>query len=63
MELHRQLAVGALDFDVGRGASNAQYLVVVAFSVGGQNDEAFLKTECRYFVLVPSSVSVLEHVS
>ena len=37
MELQRQLAIGALDLLLGGGAGYAQHLVVVAFSVAGQN--------------------------
>ena len=37
MELQRQFAIGALDLLLGGGAGQAQHLVVVAFSVAGQN--------------------------
>ncbi len=37
MELQRQLAIGAFDLLLGGGAGHAQHLVVVAFSVAGQN--------------------------
>ena len=37
MELQRQFAVGALDLLLGGGAGYAQNLIVVAFSVAGQN--------------------------
>src|SRR6266852_1896662 len=37
MELQRQFAVGALELLIGGGAGYAQHLVVVAFSVAGQN--------------------------
>ncbi len=37
MELQRQFAVGALELLVGRGAGYSQHLIVVAFSVAGQN--------------------------
>ena len=37
MKLQRQLAIGALDLLIGGGAGYAQHLVVVAFSVAGQN--------------------------
>jgi hypothetical protein len=37
MELQRQFAVGALEFLVGCRAGYAQNLIVVAFSVAGQN--------------------------
>ena len=37
MELQRQFAIGALDLLLGGGAGDAQHLVVVAFSVAGQN--------------------------
>src|SRR5208282_330551 len=36
MVRHRQLAVSALDFDVGGGACDTKYLVKIAFCVGGQ---------------------------
>jgi hypothetical protein len=38
MELQGQFAIGALNFLLGGGAGNAQYFVVIAFSVAGQND-------------------------
>jgi uncharacterized membrane protein len=37
MELERQFAIGALDLLIGGGAGYAQHLIVVAFSVAGQN--------------------------
>ena len=37
MELQRQFAVGALELLLGCGAGYAQNLIVVAFSVAGQN--------------------------
>ena len=37
MELQRQFAVGALELLIGCGAGYAQNLIVVAFSVAGQN--------------------------
>jgi hypothetical protein len=37
MELQRELAVGALEFDFGDSAGHAQHFVVVAFGVRGQN--------------------------
>jgi len=37
MELQRQFAISAFDLLLGGGAGQAQHLVVVAFSVAGQN--------------------------
>ena len=36
MVRHRQLTVGALDFDLSRRPAHAEYLVIIAFCVGGQ---------------------------
>jgi hypothetical protein len=36
VKLQRQLAIGALDLDVTRGASDAEYFVIIAFDVSGQ---------------------------
>jgi len=38
MVLHRQLAISALDLDLGRAPANTQHLVVIAFFVSGQNN-------------------------
>jgi hypothetical protein len=37
VELQRQFAVGALQLLIGGGAGDTQHLIVVAFSVTGQN--------------------------
>jgi hypothetical protein len=34
---HRQLAVSALDFDIGGGASDPEDLIKIAFCISGQN--------------------------
>ena len=34
---HRKFAIRTLDFHVGSRARNAQYLVIIAFRIGGQN--------------------------
>lgn len=47
MVLQRQLAVGALDFLVGRGARDSQNLVIVSFSVTGQNGFPILSLHGR----------------
>jgi hypothetical protein len=36
VKLQRQLAIGALDLAVSRGASDAEYFVVISFYVGSQ---------------------------
>src|SRR4051812_36444070 len=37
MELHRKLAIGALDFLIGGSAGDPQHFVIIAFYVTGQN--------------------------
>jgi len=37
MKLQRQFAISALQFLLGAGASDAQYLIIIAFCVRGQN--------------------------
>jgi hypothetical protein len=44
VELQRELAVGALQFDFCDRAGYAQYLVIIAFCVGGQG-KVFLLEE------------------
>jgi hypothetical protein len=36
MVRHRELAVSALDFDVGRGTRDAEHLIEIAFCICGQ---------------------------
>jgi hypothetical protein len=36
MVRHRQLAIRALDLDLGRRARDAQHLVIIAFSISRQ---------------------------
>ncbi len=42
MVLQRQFAISALDLDIGRGATDTEYLVVIAFSVCRGNSSPLL---------------------
>jgi hypothetical protein len=46
MVLQRELAIGALEFDLSDGAAYAQHFVVVTFCVRGQNKPLFLYPIC-----------------
>ena len=45
MKLQRELAIGALEFQLRDGAGHAQHFVVIAFCVRGQNKPFFKNTK------------------